>query len=160
MIEIRPARPKDAPAIVALANALNRYEGKPPTPLTAEGVARHMLGPRRILTCVLAELDGAVVGYAAFQPSFDMETGSKGLYMSDLFVQEAARRRGVGRALMEWLGREALRRGGAWLGWGVMKSNTEAQAFYRAVGGGPVEVEIYSVTCDRLLGRSEQVASR
>jgi ribosomal protein S18 acetylase RimI-like enzyme len=153
MIEIRLARPADAAAIIEMANALNRYEGKAPTPLTAEDVARHMFGPERILTCVLAELDGAVVGYAAFQPSFDMETGTKGLYMSDLFVQEAARRHGVGRALMEWLAREALRRGGAWLGWGVMKSNAEAQAFYRAIGGGPVEVEIYSVPCDRLLGR-------
>jgi ribosomal protein S18 acetylase RimI-like enzyme len=75
-------------------------------------------------------------------------------------VKEAARGRGIGRALMEWLAREALRRGGAWLGWGVMKSNAEAQAFYRAVGGGPVEVEIYSVACDRLLGRSDPGALR
>jgi ribosomal protein S18 acetylase RimI-like enzyme len=159
-VRVRRARLTDAAAILEMANALNRYEGKPPTPLTAEGVARHMLGPRRVLSCVLAELDGAVVGYAAFQPSFDMETGSKGLYMSDLFVKEAARGRGIGRALMEWLAREALRRGGAWLGWGVMKSNAEAQAFYRAVGGGPVEVEIYSVVCDRLLGRSDPGALR
>jgi GNAT superfamily N-acetyltransferase len=110
-VRVRRARLTDAAAILEMANALNRYEGKPPTPLTAEGVARHMLGPRRVLSCVLAELDGAVVGYAAFQPSFDMETGSKGLYMSDLFVKEAARGRGIGRALMEWLAREALRRG-------------------------------------------------
>jgi GNAT superfamily N-acetyltransferase len=109
-VRVRRARLTDAAAILEMANALNRYEGKPPTPLTAEGVARHMLGPRRVLSCVLAELDGAVVGYAAFQPSFDMETGSKGLYMSDLFVKEAARGRGIGRALMEWLAREALRR--------------------------------------------------
>ena len=159
-VKVRRARLTDAAALIDMANALNRYEGKPPTPLTAEDLARHMFGPRRILTCVLAELDGAVVGYAAFQPSFDMETGSKGLYMSDLFVQEAARGRGVGRALMEWLAREALRRGGAWLGWGVMKANAEAQAFYRAVGGGPVEVEIYSVACDRVLKRSEAMAGR
>jgi GNAT superfamily N-acetyltransferase len=71
--------------------------------------------------------------------------------MSDLFVREAARRRGVGRALLEWLAREARRHGGEWLGWGVMKKNAEAQAFYRAIGGGPVEVEIYSVACERLL---------
>jgi ribosomal protein S18 acetylase RimI-like enzyme len=151
-VKLRRARVEDGTAIIELANALNRYEGKAPTPLTEEGLARHMFGRRRILSCVLTELDGALVGYAAFQPSFDMETGSSGLYMSDLFVREEARRRGVGRALMQWLAREALRRGGAWLGWGVMKSNAEAEAFYRAVGGGPVEVEIYSVACERVLG--------
>jgi diamine N-acetyltransferase len=154
-VKVRRARPADAAAILEMANALNRYEGKPPTPLTEDGLAQHMFGRRRILSCVLAELDGAIAGFAAWQPSFDMETGSSGLYMSDLFVQETARRHGVGRALMQWLAREALRGGGAWLGWGVMKSNAEAQAFYRAVGGGPVEVEIYSVACERVLGRSK-----
>jgi ribosomal protein S18 acetylase RimI-like enzyme len=150
-VKVRRARIEDSAAILEMASALNRYEGKPPTPLTAEDLARHMFGRRRILTCILAELDGAIVGYAAYQSSFDMETGSSGLYMSDLFVRESARRRGVGRALMEWLAQEALRRGGAWLGWGVMKSNAEAQAFYRAIGGGPVGVEIYSVVCERVL---------
>jgi ribosomal protein S18 acetylase RimI-like enzyme len=152
VIKVRRARPADAAAILEMANALNRYEGKPPTPLTEDGLAQHMFGRRRILSCAIAELDGAIAGFAAWQPSFDMETGSSGLYMSDLFVQEAARRHGVGRALMQWLACEALRGGGAWLGWGVMKSNAEAQAFYRAVGGGPVEVEIYSVACERVLG--------
>ena len=106
-VKVRRARVEDGAAIIEMANALNRYEGKPPTPLTEDGLARHMFGRRRILSCVLAELDGTVVGYAAFQPSFDMETGSSGLYMSDLFVHEDARRRGVGRALMQWLAREA-----------------------------------------------------
>ena len=151
MIAVRLARQEDADAIIEMANALNRCEGKAPTPLTAKDMAQHMFGQERILTCVIAELDGVAVGYAAYQPSFDMETASSGLYMSDLFVHEAARRRGVGRALMEWLAREAQRRGGAWLGWGVMKVNAEAQAFYRAIGGGPVEVEIYSVPCERVL---------
>ena len=148
---VRRARRSDGSAIIEMAKALNRYEGKPPTPLTEENLGRYLFGPNRILTCVLAELDGTAVGYAAYQPSFDMETGTSGLYMSDLFVHEAARRRGVGRALMEWLAREAQRQGGAWLGWGVMKVNAEAQAFYRAIGGGPVEVEIYSVACERVL---------
>lgn len=151
-VKVRRARIEDSAAIIEMATALNRYEGKPPTPLTPESLARHMFGRRRILSCILAELDGAIVGYAAYQPSFDMETGSRGLYMSDLFVRDAARRQGVGRALMEWLAHEAVRRGGAWLGWGVMKSNAQAQAFYRAIGGGPVEVEIYSVACERVLG--------
>ena len=153
-VKIRRARPADAPALVQMAEALNRYEGKPPTPLTAEGLKQRMFGRRRMLSCLVAELDGAIVGFAAYQPSFDMETGSSGLYMSDLFVEDAARRRGVGRKLMEWLAREALRRGGAWLGWGVMTKNLEAQAFYRAVGGAPVNVEIYSASCERLLGGS------
>jgi ribosomal protein S18 acetylase RimI-like enzyme len=150
-VTVRSARVGDGAAIIEMANALNRYEGKRPTPLTEESLASHLFGPEPMLTCILAELDGVLVGFAAFQPSFDMETGTSGLYMSDLFVREAARRRGVGRALLEWLAREARRRGGEWLGWGVMKTNAEAQAFYRAIGGGPVEVEIYSVACERLL---------
>ena len=151
-VRIRRARIADAPAIIEMANALNRHEGKPPTPLTEESLQRHMFGRQRILTCLIAELDRSLAGYAAYQPSFDMETGSAGLYMSDLFVREGARRRGVGRALMATLAKEAVRRGHSWLAWRVMTSNPEAQAFYRAIGGAPVKVETYAISDDRLLG--------
>ena len=151
-VRIRRSRISDARAILDMANALNRHEGKPPTPLTEESVRRHMFGRRRILTCLVAELDGRIAGYVAYQPSFDMETGSTGLYMSDLFVREAARRRGVGRALMSAIAREALRRGHSWLAWNAMTSNPEALAFYGAIGAKRVKVATYSIPVDRLLG--------
>jgi GNAT superfamily N-acetyltransferase len=151
-IRIRRSRVGDARAILDMANALNRHEGKPPTPLTEESLRRHMFGRRRILTCLVAELDGCIAGYVAYQASFDMETGSTGFYMSDLFVREAARRRGVGRALLTAIAREALRRGHSWLAWNAMTSNPEALAFYRAIGAERVEVETYSIPADRLLG--------
>jgi ribosomal protein S18 acetylase RimI-like enzyme len=155
-IRVRRARFADAPAIIAMANALNRHEGKPPTPLTEESLRLHMLGRRRILTCLIAERDRAVAGYVAYQPSFDMETGSTGLYMSDLFVWDAARRYGAGRELMGALAREALRNGHSWLAWNVMAANPEALGFYRAIGGARVAVETYSISDDRLLGLAER----
>ena len=56
-VAVRGARIEDSAAIIEMADALNRYEGKPPTPLTEESLARHMFGPERMLTCVVAELD-------------------------------------------------------------------------------------------------------
>jgi GNAT superfamily N-acetyltransferase len=151
-VRIRRSRIGDARAIIDMADALNRHEGKPPTPLTEESVRRHMFGRRRILACLIAEIDGCIAGYVAYQPSLDMETGSTGLYMSDLFVREAARRRGVGRALMSAVAREGLRGGHSWLAWNAMTSNPEALGFYGAIGAKRVEVETYSIPVDRLLG--------
>lgn len=46
-------------------------------------------------TCIVAELQGAVVGYAVLEYTF-FEFG----FVSMLYVAEAARRRGIGRTLM------------------------------------------------------------
>lgn len=149
-IRIRRARRADLAAIILMADALNRYEGKPPTGLTEAVLDRHIFGPAAMLSCLIAELDRQAVGYAAFQPTFDMESASAGLYMADLFVAEPTRRRGVGRALVRALAGETLRRGYSWLAWRVMETNPRAQAFYRAIGGARIEVDTYAIDGDKL----------
>ncbi len=149
-IRIRRARRADLAAIILMADALNRYEGKPPTGLTETVLDRHIFGPTAMLSCLIAELDRHAVGYATFQPTFDTESASAGLYLADLFVAESARRRGVGRALVRALADETLRRGYSWLSWQVMVTNPQAQAFYRAIGGSRIEVDTYAIDGDQL----------
>jgi ribosomal protein S18 acetylase RimI-like enzyme len=54
--------------------------------------------------------------------------------MLDLFVLPRWRSRGIGRALVTAVAREALRRRLTCLGWGVRGSNTRAKRFYRRLG--------------------------
>lgn len=133
-LRIRPARPEDAGIIAELANALNRYEGRLASPFTAELVRRDGFGPDPAFSALLAEEDGAVVGYAMFHPAYNSDVAARELWLVDLFVVAAVRGRGVGRALLAAVAAEALRRGAATLSWGVRSSNDVARAFYERIG--------------------------
>jgi len=63
-LRVRAARPEDASAIAAMANALNLYVGKPDDRFTREVILRDAFGPDPAFHALIAELDGSAVGYA------------------------------------------------------------------------------------------------
>jgi ribosomal protein S18 acetylase RimI-like enzyme len=117
-----------------MANALNRTEAMTPSPFTPAIVRRDAFGPRPAFRALVAELDGRVVGYASFLASYNSDIAARGLWMSDLYVVPAFRDRGIGRALVTAVAREAMRRGLTCLEWAVRDSNTRARRFYRRLG--------------------------
>jgi hypothetical protein len=64
VIRIRAATPGDAAAVAEMASALNVYEGKGPSPFTPEDFLRDGFGARAAFSTLVAERDGALVGYA------------------------------------------------------------------------------------------------
>lgn len=132
---IREAGPADAAVVAALINAINSLDGEPPgLPMTPEVVARDLLGDAPKAWLRVAELDGAVVGFATAGAIYDAERQADALMLLDLYVDPAFRRRGAARALMAALAAEAERRGAGCLWWGVDEGDDEATAFYRAIG--------------------------
>jgi GNAT superfamily N-acetyltransferase len=135
MSRIRPARAEEAGAVAALINALNGMDGGAPVvPMTAAIVARDLLGPAPRALLLVAEHEGALRGFATGTLIYDAVRAADALMLLDLFVAEAARRRGLGRALMAGLAAAALRRGAASLWWGVDEGDDAALLFYRAIG--------------------------
>ena len=132
---IRAAGPADAATVAGLINAINSLDGATPAmPMTAEVVARDLLGAAPKAWLRVAELDGEVVGFATAGAIYDAERQAEALMLLDLYVVPAARRRGAARALMAALAAEAVRRGAGCLWWGVDEGDDEATAFYRAIG--------------------------
>jgi ribosomal protein S18 acetylase RimI-like enzyme len=117
-----------------MANALNRHEALSPRAFTATIVRRDAFGPRRAFRVLLAEVAGRVVGYASFVTGYNTDIAARELWMHDLFVQPAWRGRGVGRALLTAVAREAARRRVACLEWAVRPTNARAIRFYRRLG--------------------------
>jgi len=74
----------------------------------------------------LAELNGAMVGFAAVEPRTDGETE-----LDALFVEPEIRRRGIGRLLVEHSAQVARNNGSAAL---RVSGNPHAQEFYIACG--------------------------
>lgn len=132
-ILVRRATRADAPAIVRLIHELATFEKLSPPDAAAEGRLAADLGTR--YHAFLAEDDrGVAVGYAIFFETYSTFQARPLLYLEDLFVSEAARRRGVARSLLREVAREALTRGCARLAWVVLDWNAGAIEFYEELG--------------------------
>jgi len=132
---IRFARPDDAETIIEFVRGLAVFERELPerVHLTPEAILRDGFGPRPVFEAIIAEQGGVAVGFALFFPNYSTWEGSPGLYLEDLFVTEAARGTGAGRALLVALARIAHERGWARLDLSVLDWNP-ARAFYEALG--------------------------
>ena len=88
--------------------------------------------------CDLAEVDGAVVGFALWFYTFSTFRGRHGIYLEDLFVRPEARRAGAGKALLCNLARRCVDEGLGRFEWSVLDWNEPAIAFYAAQGARPL----------------------
>lgn len=125
-----------------MANALNRYVGQAPDLFSAGVILRDGFGPDPAFHTLIAEVDGSVAGYATFTPGYNSDIAARGLWLGDLFVLEALRGRGVGRALLAGVAAEAGRRGARCVEWGVWSANTRAREFYKRIGARDGDVRI------------------
>jgi GNAT superfamily N-acetyltransferase len=135
---IREAAPSDVPEILALVRELAAYEREPDAVEATESMlAAALFGPGPTAYCHVAELDGAVVGFALWYVTFSTWKGRPGLWLEDLFVRPGARGTGLGKALLERLAAVCVERGYARFEWWVLDWNVDAQGFYRSLGARP-----------------------
>jgi GNAT superfamily N-acetyltransferase len=132
---IRDATPADVSTIAALIRALAVYEElEHEVVLEEPDLRQHLFGERPYAEVVLAEHEGAVVGFALFFHNFSTFLGKPGIYLEDLFVVPEHRGRGCGKALLARLARIAVERGCGRLEWSVLDWNEPSIAFYRSLG--------------------------
>lgn len=135
---VRRATPDDVPAILQLIIALAIYEREPDAVKATEDTLRRTLFADDMhVFAHVAELGGEVIGIAVWFLNYSTWTGRPGIYLEDLFVSEAARGTGAGKALFKALAQEAEERGCARIDWAVLDWNTPAMDFYRRIGGRP-----------------------
>jgi GNAT superfamily N-acetyltransferase len=144
-VRVRLARLDEAAILAELANDLNDHVGVSGRPFTAARIRADGFGADALFTPLVAELDGAVVGYAFFSPGYNTDLAARSMWLHDIFVVPAARGRGVGRALMGAVAAETVRLGYASLDWGVHRLNTGALEFYSRLGAGGGDVRIMGV---------------
>ncbi|HEX6209266.1 MAG TPA: GNAT family N-acetyltransferase [Methylomirabilota bacterium] len=149
-VRVRPAGPADAAILATMANDLNEHVGIHTRPFTPERVLADGFGPRAAFRPLVAEVEGAVVGYAFFSEGYNTDVAARSVFLHDLFVAPASRRQRVGSALMAAVAAETVRLGAASLEWGVHTANTGALAFYRRLGATGAEVRILGVQGERL----------
>lgn len=127
---IRRAEGRDAGALAALLRALNTGPDLHPERITAQGVARDLIGDARVALLV-AEGGGMLQGFVSGHPYYDSGASRWGFIMNDLYVTPGARRQGLGRALVAALARAAAEDGGEFLWW---EADALALGFHRGLG--------------------------
>ena len=157
---IRPARPEDVPTIAAFIRELAEYERlSQEVTLKEEDLKEHLFGKRRYAEVLIAEENGAPVGFALFLHNYSTFLARPGIYLEDLFVRPAHRGKGHGKALLEELARIAVERGCGRFEWAVLDWNAPAIEFYKSLGAVMMhDWTIFRVSGDTLkrLGGSRQ----
>ena len=85
-------------------------------------------------TIFVAEENGTLLGFTQIYPIFSSVNARRTLLLNDLYVSEAARRKGVARALMNKATEFAKSEGAHWMMLQTEKANEKAQALYESLG--------------------------
>ncbi len=133
-VDIREARQGDADRVVEMSHAVGAHEGMAPSGLTADVFLRFGFGPTRLFCCHVAECGHRLVGHVCTTRGFDFQEAGPVPWLADLYVEPAYRRRGVGRALMGAVARDAVQSGSSYIQWMIARGNEEARAFYLSMG--------------------------
>ena len=135
MLLIRAAVVSDAPLLLRFFRELAEYERQPDAVVTKEEtLIRDGFGSQAKFRSLIAEWDGQAIGYALFFGFYSSWKGS-GIFLEDLFVREAFRGRGIGRALLSEVARIAQQEGSYAIRWEVLDWNESAIKFYKSLGG-------------------------
>ncbi|RBY86459.1 GNAT family N-acetyltransferase [Blastococcus sp. TF02A-30] len=149
---VRPIRPGDVPAVVALVRELADYEkALHEVQLTEDQLTERLFGGSPALFGHVAVADDEVVGMALWFLNFSTWRGTHGIYLEDLYVQPQHRGTGLGKELLRTLAEVCVERGYARLEWSVLDWNTPSIEFYRAAGAVPMdEWTVFRLTDDAL----------
>ena len=133
--EIRPATAADGPVIYSFIKKLAAYEKLTHEVVATETLLRETLfGSLRTAEVAIGYCEGKPVGFVLFFHNYSTFLARPGLYIEDLFVDEAYRRRGFGRALLLYVARLAGDRQCGRLEWAVLDWNEPAINFYKKLG--------------------------
>ncbi len=150
-IALRSGTSADVSLLLALIHELAAYERAPEAVVATEAdLLRDGFGAAPLFRTLVAELDGAAVGFALFFLAYSTWRGRPTLFLEDLFVRPVARGQGVGTALMRALAGEAARLGCARFVWQVLDWNAPSIRFYESLGA---ELQREWLTC-RLEGEA------
>ncbi len=139
-IVLRPAQHDDVPTILAFIRELAVFEKLEHEAIATPALMEQALfGERPAAEVVIAEADGQPAGFVLFFTTFSTFVGLPGLYLEDLFVRPAFRKRGIATTLMRHLARTAVERGYGRFEWSVLDWNEPAIRFYRSLGARPMD---------------------
>jgi GNAT superfamily N-acetyltransferase len=129
-VKVRDATPGDKPDFLRLWQAYLAFYQTDLAPAVTLATWDRLMDPASPVKARLALIDGQVQGFAIHLHHPSTWVATEDCYLEDLYVTEAARGRGLGRALIDDLVALARLRGWSRLYWHTHETNTRARALY------------------------------
>jgi GNAT superfamily N-acetyltransferase len=134
MLHIRPATIHDAALLRTMIRELADYEHELDlVTITEENLACDGFGENPRFRALIAEWGEQAAGYALFFDYYSTWAG-RGLFLEDLFVRQAFRTRGIGKALLAAMARIAVEEHCYGIHWEVLDWNEKAIELYKQLG--------------------------
>jgi GNAT superfamily N-acetyltransferase len=127
---IRRAEPRDVPLILDFIKELADYEQLADQVTATEETLTEWLFNLKKAEVVIGEEDGRPVGYALFFYNFSTFLGKAGIYLEDLYVRPASRKKGYGKAFFKFLAQRCRDEGCGRLEWSCLDWNKPSIDFY------------------------------
>jgi GNAT superfamily N-acetyltransferase len=133
--DLNPIAPAEVPALLELIRELARFEHlEHEVEATVETLQHSLFGPQATAGALLARCDGETAGYAIYFFTFSSFLGRPGIWLEDVYVRPAFRRRGLGCALIQAVARVGAERNCGRYEWTALNWNHVALDFYRRLG--------------------------
>lgn len=130
-VTVRAAEKADCETMLELVRELAVYERAPDeVTVSMEHFIESGFGDKPVWWAYVAEAEGKVIGFALYYVRYSTWKGQR-MYLEDILVTEAWRRRGVGRQLMDKLVAVAKEKGFIGITWQVLDWNEPAIDFYK-----------------------------
>jgi GNAT superfamily N-acetyltransferase len=124
----------DRDLVLALMGEFYAIEHLPFDEAVASASLEALLGDRRLGRLFLIAIGEEVVGYVALTFGFSLEFRGRFALLDEIYLREAARGRGLGRASLRFVEHVCRGEGIAAIRLEVSRANTTAQAVYRRAG--------------------------
>jgi GNAT superfamily N-acetyltransferase len=133
---IRPAVESDVPEIVSMIRELAEYEElADQVSATEDDLAHALFAPAPVVfDTVVEDGNGGLAGHALWFRTFSTFLGKTGIWLEDLYVRPAHRRKGIATELVAHLREQTEGR----LEWEVLEWNLTAMDFYQQLGARPM----------------------
>lgn len=148
-VSIRHAEEPDADCVIRLYKQFHQYfrELSPDEVitehLTPDIYRRDGFGLNPAFRGLIAEEDGEPVGYMLYFLGYDSENAVRTMILTDLFVSEKNRGRGIGLEFLKYAKTICIESDVKEMVWSVYKPNRSARRFYDKLGAKPIDDEDY-----------------
>lgn len=133
-LTIRAARPKDAAAIARLSRELNEVVNDSTEHCTPENINAALFSHDASFHVLVAEKDGAAIGYAVWHAYYDSGHGGAGAWLAEVCVGQDGRGEGAGRALFEAVVEDVRDSPATFMMWTSSETDA-AEGLYESSGG-------------------------
>ena len=133
-VSLEPATAERVPALVEWMRDFYAHEGIPFDPAVSEPALRELLARPELGRVLEIVADGTPVGYAVLAFGFSLEFGGRSAFLDELYVEPAARGRGIGAIALGLLRETSRELGARSLALEVSLENAGAERLYSREG--------------------------